>query len=50
MDSAYTALEMKVDNKNICTNCGHLGKTITHTKSGCSTCKSHQGCDESLWK
>ncbi|XP_039487533.1 flap endonuclease GEN [Drosophila santomea] len=46
----YNALEMRVDDKSICSNCGHIGKTQSHTKSGCSVCRTHRGCDESLWK
>ncbi|ALC43084.1 Gen [Drosophila busckii] len=46
----YNALEMRVDDKSVCSNCGHLGRTASHTKSGCSVCRTHRGCDESLWK
>ncbi|KAM7355956.1 LOW QUALITY PROTEIN: XPG-like endonuclease [Cochliomyia hominivorax] len=46
----YTALEMRIDDKTICTNCGHLGRTQSHTKNGCGVCRTHRGCDESLWK
>ncbi|XP_017042509.1 flap endonuclease GEN [Drosophila ficusphila] len=46
----YNALEIRVDDKSICSNCGHIGKTQSHTKSGCSVCHTHRGCDESLWK
>ncbi|BFF99622.1 flap endonuclease GEN [Drosophila madeirensis] len=46
----YNALEMRVDDKSICSNCGHIGRTQSHTKSGCSVCRTHRGCDESLWK
>lgn len=49
-DAKYTALEMKVDDKTVCTNCGHLGRTQSHAKSGCGVCRTHRGCDESLWK
>lgn len=49
-DSKYTALEMRVDDKRICSNCGHDGRTQSHTKSGCGTCGTREGCDESLWK
>ncbi|KAH8278244.1 hypothetical protein KR044_006951 [Drosophila immigrans] len=47
---AYNYLELRVDDKTICSNCGHIGRTQSHTKSGCSICRTHQGCDESLWK
>ncbi|XP_017129468.1 flap endonuclease GEN [Drosophila elegans] len=46
----YNALEIRVDDKSICSNCGHIGKTQSHTKSGCSVCRTNKGCDESLWK
>ncbi|XP_053955267.1 flap endonuclease GEN [Anastrepha ludens] len=49
-DSKYTALEMRVDDKMICSNCGHMGRTQSHTKSGCGICRTSHGCDESLWK
>ncbi|XP_054726219.1 flap endonuclease GEN-like [Anastrepha obliqua] len=49
-DSKYTALEMRVDDKRICSNCGHDGRTQSHTKSGCGICGTREGCDESLWK
>ncbi|XP_017862030.1 PREDICTED: flap endonuclease GEN [Drosophila arizonae] len=46
----YNALELRVDDKSICSNCGHIGRTQSHTKSGCGVCRTHRGCDESLWK
>ncbi|KAL7732584.1 hypothetical protein ACLKA6_019211 [Drosophila palustris] len=46
----YSALELRVDDKTICSNCGHIGRTQSHTKSGCSVCGTHKGCNESLWK
>lgn len=49
-DAKYTALEMRVDDKTICSNCGHLGRTASHTKSGCGVCRTNRGCDECLWK
>ncbi|XP_053949329.1 flap endonuclease GEN-like [Anastrepha ludens] len=49
-DSKYTALEMRVDDNTICSNCGHGGRTQSHTKSGCGICGTREGCDESLWK
>ncbi|KAH8246236.1 hypothetical protein KR038_006136 [Drosophila bunnanda] len=48
--SKYNALEIRVEDKSVCSNCGHMGKTQSHTRSGCSVCRTHQGCDESLWK
>lgn len=49
-DSKYSALEMKVDDKSICANCGHMGRTQSHSKSGCGICRTNRGCNESLWK
>ncbi|XP_039967282.1 flap endonuclease GEN isoform X1 [Bactrocera tryoni] len=49
-DNKYTALEMRVDDKLICSNCGHMGRTQSHTKNGCGICHTNRGCDESLWK
>ncbi|XP_064547433.1 flap endonuclease GEN [Drosophila montana] len=46
----YSAMELRVDDKSICSNCGHIGRTQSHTKSGCGVCRTHRGCDESLWK
>lgn len=49
-DSKYTALEIKVDDKTICVNCGHYGRVQKHVKSGCGQCRMNVGCDASLWK
>lgn len=46
----YTSLELKVDDKMICVNCGHNGRVQNHAKSGCGQCKSSTGCDASRWK
>lgn len=46
----YNELEMRVENKSVCVNCGHLGKLQNHIKNGCVTCKTHRNCDDSLWK
>lgn len=46
----YTAIELKVDDKSYCNNCGHYGSYQKHTKSGCSTCRTNLGCDGSEWK
>ncbi|XP_052868064.1 flap endonuclease GEN [Anopheles cruzii] len=45
-----TALEVKVDDKNVCTDCGHAGKLQQHRKSGCLDCHRSAGCDESRWR
>lgn len=49
-DSKYISLEMRVNDKLICSNCGHMGRTQSHTKYGCGFCRTNRGCDESLWK
>ena len=49
-DDKFTALEMRVDDKTICSYCGHYGRTQNHTKNGCGICRTNKGCDESLWK
>lgn len=46
----YNALELRVDDKTICNNCGHIGRTQSHSKSGCTVCGTYQGCNESIWK
>ncbi|XP_058821465.1 flap endonuclease GEN [Topomyia yanbarensis] len=45
-----TELEIKVDDKNICADCGHNGKTFNHRRYGCQDCKTKNGCDDSKWK
>lgn len=42
----YTEIELKVDDKRYCINCGHQ----KHSKSGCNACRTTNGCDDSLWK
>lgn len=49
-DDKYNALEIRVDDKTICSNCGHIGRTQSHTKNGCGVCCTKRGCDDSLWK
>ncbi|XP_050089227.1 flap endonuclease GEN [Anopheles aquasalis] len=45
-----TELEVKVDDKNVCPDCGHNGKLMQHRKAGCLDCHRSIGCDESRWK
>ncbi|XP_049547513.1 flap endonuclease GEN [Anopheles darlingi] len=45
-----TELEVKVDDKNVCPDCGHIGKLMQHRKAGCLDCHRSIGCDESKWK
>ena len=49
-NTKYTEIEIRVDDKNICVNCGHPGRVQTHGKSGCNICRFPTGCDSSLWK
>ncbi|XP_055382560.1 flap endonuclease GEN [Condylostylus longicornis] len=49
-NTSYSEMEIRVNDKNICSNCGHIGKTITHSKSGCSICMTLKGCRETNWK
>lgn len=49
-DNKFTALEIKVDDKTFCVNCGHNGRIQQHTKNGCGDCRQLRGCDSSLWK
>lgn len=46
----YDALSVRVNDKNICTNCGHIGRTQNHLKNGCGMCFTKQSCNDSLWK
>ncbi|XP_065084902.1 flap endonuclease GEN [Ochlerotatus camptorhynchus] len=45
-----TELELKVDDKNVCADCGHCGKTFLHRRAGCQDCRTKSGCDDSRWK
>lgn len=49
-DNKFTELELKVDDKSLCVNCGHYGRVQSHTKSGCAQCRMSIGCDSSIWK
>ncbi|KAF2896567.1 hypothetical protein ILUMI_09617 [Ignelater luminosus] len=46
----YDDFYKQLNNKNLCTACGHPGKIHTHTKSGCKDCKLTKGCDSSKFK
>uniref|UniRef100_A0A182YRQ4 Flap endonuclease GEN n=1 Tax=Anopheles stephensi TaxID=30069 RepID=A0A182YRQ4_ANOST len=45
-----TELEIRAEDKNICTDCGHVGKQLQHRKAGCLDCRTKPGCNESRWK
>uniref|UniRef100_A0A182S8Y5 Flap endonuclease GEN n=1 Tax=Anopheles maculatus TaxID=74869 RepID=A0A182S8Y5_9DIPT len=45
-----TELEIRAEDKNICTDCGHVGKQLQHRKAGCLDCRTKSGCNESRWK
>lgn len=49
-DNRFSELEVKVDDKRLCVNCGHNGRVQGHAKSGCGQCKMSTGCDSSIWK
>lgn len=49
-DRKFTELEIKVDDKKLCVNCGHYGRVQSHTKTGCAQCRMSHGCDASIWK
>lgn len=49
-NGCFTEQELRVDDKDVCVNCGHRGKLVSHTKSGCGDCRQLHGCDEALWK
>uniref|UniRef100_A0A182K1H1 Flap endonuclease GEN n=1 Tax=Anopheles christyi TaxID=43041 RepID=A0A182K1H1_9DIPT len=45
-----TELEIRAEDKNICTDCGHVGKQLQHRKAGCLDCRTKPGCKETRWK
>ncbi|KFB45998.1 AGAP002669-PA-like protein [Anopheles sinensis] len=45
-----TELEIRAEDKNICSDCGHVGKLLQHRKSGCMDCRMKPGCAETRWK
>ncbi|XP_050068853.1 flap endonuclease GEN [Anopheles maculipalpis] len=45
-----TELEIRAEDKNICTDCGHVGRQLQHRKAGCLDCRIKPGCNESRWK
>ncbi|XP_055547531.1 flap endonuclease GEN isoform X2 [Wyeomyia smithii] len=45
-----TESEIKVQNKDICTDCGHYGKVFGHRRVGCQECGTKIGCDASRWQ
>ncbi|XP_076256397.1 XPG-like endonuclease isoform X1 [Rhynchophorus ferrugineus] len=46
----YDKYERQLNDKTHCSSCGHIGKVQSHTKSGCSFCKSTKGCDSTKYK
>lgn len=46
----YRNLEGKLNDKTICTSCGHFGKVQTHTRNGCNLCHTMKGCDSNKFK
>ncbi|XP_053693765.1 flap endonuclease GEN [Sabethes cyaneus] len=45
-----TESEMRVQNKDVCADCGHYGKLLAHRRVGCQECKTREGCDLSRWQ
>uniref|UniRef100_A0A182RQM2 Flap endonuclease GEN n=1 Tax=Anopheles funestus TaxID=62324 RepID=A0A182RQM2_ANOFN len=45
-----TELEIRAEDKNICSDCGHVGKQLQHRRAGCLDCRTKPGCNESRWK
>ncbi|XP_053670406.1 flap endonuclease GEN [Anopheles nili] len=45
-----TELEVRAEDKNVCSDCGHIGKQLQHRKSGCLDCHTKPGCKETEWK
>ncbi|KAF5293076.1 hypothetical protein FQR65_LT11068 [Abscondita terminalis] len=46
----YTKLEKELNDKNVCTSCGHFGKLQSHVKNGCKQCTTLKGCDFTKFK
>nr|XP_022904631.1 flap endonuclease GEN isoform X1 [Onthophagus taurus] len=49
-DAYYKILEENVNDKTICTNCGHLGRLQSHNKKGCKDCDKTNGCVDTNYK
>ncbi|XP_312255.6 flap endonuclease GEN [Anopheles gambiae] len=45
-----TELEIRAEDKNICSECGHVGKQLQHRRAGCLDCRMKPGCNETRWK
>ncbi|KAG4078802.1 hypothetical protein HA402_015392 [Bradysia odoriphaga] len=51
IDHKYTSLEVKVDDKSYCVNCGHLGRAQNHSKKGVVVIADHiKDVMLTLWK
>lgn len=48
-DSVFDELYRKVNNKNLCTACGHDGKITTHTKNGWYRLKNTNNRRRLIW-
>ncbi|XP_050501877.1 flap endonuclease GEN isoform X1 [Diabrotica virgifera virgifera] len=46
----YKKYENKLNDKNLCTSCGHLGKARQHTQKGCVPCGMSKGCSDEKYK
>ncbi|XP_066257695.1 flap endonuclease GEN [Euwallacea similis] len=49
-DILYSTYEKELNDKSICSSCGHKGKLQSHAKSGCVGCKTATGCDSFKYK
>lgn len=47
--SKFDRLERKINDPSTCNDCGHMGKLASHTRKGCATCRTTQGCNP-VWK
>ncbi|ENN77668.1 hypothetical protein HUJ04_000838 [Dendroctonus ponderosae] len=49
-ESVFQNHEKQLNDKNICTSCGHSGKLQSHTRNGCKSCETAKGCDQFKYK
>ncbi|XP_066148801.1 flap endonuclease GEN [Euwallacea fornicatus] len=49
-ENLYTTYKKQLNDKSICSSCGHKGKVQSHAKSGCEGCKTTKGCEPFEYK